>query len=522
MILDQVYRNASTNFGDDPELRELLRQTFSDAEGPSPFSVNTLAGAPGAQSESVGQTFDRAMGFNQVSNQPKSGSIPPFMTSTEPAGNIPGSPMVYGQQAAPGKTDRGIQFSSQPITPEYLARLDQAHRAQQAGPAPQGGPTAVAGGPVAPPAARGAPTPQYPQVQPRSEIGAFLAGLGSSDAILPALGGGIRAVEEQRMGNTARNQTLRALINRGLDQDTALAAVNNPDLLKAILPRMFGTSKVQLGEIFDAQGRPQKVFYDEYGNARPIGGQGTGDYQKGLQRQGLDVIKGYREQANQAETMLAQLGQLEKARDSVSYEGVPFADAIARFMGWYGEGGGEDVRSAAANIQLNFTQQTKGAISDAEMDLFGLATPGLRMSDAGADRVIKAMKAANQRTIERNKFYQQWGRANNGDITGADTAWDQFIKQNPIIRSDESGNLVVQENNIRNWQNYLPGTVRGQAAMSGSAQAAPAAPGAAFTGGSSPADYGEMRPGMYQDPADGQWKWRDPRTGQVEIWEPPQ
>ena len=518
MLLNQVYRNASTAFEQDPELRELLRQTFDNAQDPSPFSINNLAGQPGAQSESVGQTFDRAMGFNQVSNRPKSGAIPPFQTSIEPAQNVPGSPIFMGQQAAPGKTDRGIQFISAPVTPEYLARLDQLSR-MSAGRAAPGGPVAPQPQISAAPPTTG-PT-QHPQVEAPSEIGAFLAGMGSSDAILPAIGGGIQAVEGQRRSTAARNQTLRALINRGLDPETAVAAVSNPELLKAILPRMFGLSKVKLGEVYDKNNRPQKVFYDEYGNATPIGGQGPSSYEKDIQKQGLDTIKDYREKSGQAETLLAQLGQLERARETVSYEGMPFADAWARIMGWYGEGGGEDVRSAAANIQLQFTQQTKGAISDSEMNLFGLATPGLKMGDAGAERVIAAMKVAAQRTIERNKFYQQYAKLNNGDLSGADSAWDQFINSNPVITQDKQGNLSVNQNNIRNWQGYLPGGALSPGTDQGGFIQSPATQPTATNSNRAPnpADYGEMRPGMYQN-SRGQWEWQNPQTGQIEIWEP--
>lgn len=526
LLNDQVFRNASVAFEQDPELRELLRTTFDKAEGASPFAVNNLVGIPG---QNTGDTYNQATGQGgAVANAPNTTTVP------KPLG-APMAPMPAQASFPPNvtpvnraaKQDQAIQFQSMPNTPENLAAADQLGRfmqqggGQQPGQQPPGGPVQPQVGSAPPQTAARPGGGQIPQLPKQSQIGAFLAGLGSSDAILPAIGGGIQAVESADRQHAAQNTTLRALINRGLDPETAMAAVQNPAMLKAILPRMFGLGKKKLETIKDDQGRERSAFVDEYGNYEIVGGAAPSGFDKDLQKQSLDVIKEYRENARNAETTIGLLDQLERARGNIDYEGYPLADLWARFQSVVmGEGGGEDVRSAAAKIQLGFTKDTKGAISDREMSLFELATPGLKMGDAGAKRVITAMRATAKRAVERNKFYQQWAKINQGDLTGADDAWDRYIEENPVVQQNENGDLFVNERNITNWQGYLPGGRRARGVQYRDRQPRQA-PGQPTQGRPSPADFGEMRPGMYQDPQDGAWKWQNPRTGVVEIWEPP-
>lgn len=513
MLLSQVYRNATNSFEDDPELRSLLMSTFSKSE--EPFSVENLAQKP-VLKNSQPSYMGNENGVNNAN---------PWQTSIEQNPNVAPMSMVAQPNRA-AKTGQELTAQSAPITPEYLAQIDMLSRGQQ----PSNG---APGRPMAPPqqAAPQQAMPQQavPELPMQSTIAAFLSGLGSSDALLPAIGGGMQAVQNLKTQQTARNHTLRALINRGLDPDTAIAAVSNPEILKQVLPRLFGGQfggKVSLGKVIDESGREQNIFYDEYGNVQPIGGAKPTGYEEGLQKQALDTIKNYREAANEAETTLAQLNQLKNARKTVGYEGMPFAEAWSRLMGLYGEGGGEDVRSTAANIQLGFTKQTKGAISDREMGMFALATPGLSMSDAGAERVITAMEAASRRTIERNKFFQQWAKLNNGVLTGADDAWSRYVNENEIISQDAQGNLSVNNSNISNWTNYL-GRSPESSATTAQPQYTPTSnqqPQTAVGGQQpqrmTPHDFGEARPGMFQD-AQGNWWSPNPQTGQNERWEPP-
>lgn len=71
-----------------------------------------------------------------------------------------------------------------------------------------------------------------------------------------------------------RNQTFDFLTKRGMSPDDAKALVSNPALLQSALPSIFGgRQKMEVQEIYDAQGRKQKVLLNpQNGQYQPIGG----------------------------------------------------------------------------------------------------------------------------------------------------------------------------------------------------------------------------------------------------------
>lgn len=538
MIPGQIYPNATNAMQNDPELKELLQRTIDAAIADNtPFGINQLAGiGPQVEASTPQPPAMTAQQLEALRNQRsntagKSGNLAALVAAQQPnAGAKGGLQLPFGP---------GSPVSSQPITPADLAQIDNAPIVGAPMPPPAAPPQVSAGAPQR--GSRGVPGGNVPQIQEPgfgSTMAAFLSGLGTSDAVLPAIGGGMAAVQQLERQTAAKNQTLRALMARGVDADTAMAAVSNPEILKAVLPRVFG-GKMQLGEVYDEEGRKRSVMYDEYGNMQPIGGSAPSKLDEGLRQQALKDVENNRGLARDAELTLTRLNQLEKARENFGWEGFPFADWIARAYGLTNMGGeGEDIRSLAANIQLQFTQQTKGAISDREMAMFASATPGLGMTDQGAARVIPAMKAGARRVIERNKFYQQWMTNNRGNLTGADEAWDKYVNENPVIYQDNQGALQINERNLQNWRNYLPGgpgleggtvpsdpgvSQASQAAGQATPQRAPSNTLVAPKNRSSmtPMEAGEARPGMYQA-ANGDWYWPNPQTGRHEKWEPPQ
>lgn len=81
-----------------------------------------------------------------------------------------------------------------------------------------------------------------------------------------------------RMGNTSRdmgdhNQTVAALAQRIGDPQMARMIASDPSLMKAIIPSLFAKEPMQMSEIYDAQGRPQKVLLNSRtGQHIPVGG----------------------------------------------------------------------------------------------------------------------------------------------------------------------------------------------------------------------------------------------------------
>lgn len=122
--------------------------------------------------------------------------------------------------------------------------------------------------------------------------------------------------------------------------------------------------------------------------------------------------------------------------------------------GLVGEGRGQALQSKAVELQLGISTATKGAISDREMATFGAATPGLQMTDDGAATVLNGWEAAAARKIEQANFMEEWA-AENGNLMGAQQAWQKFITENPVIRSGREGRIEVNKENIGNWSSYI-------------------------------------------------------------------
>lgn len=152
-----------------------------------------------------------------------------------------------------------------------------------------------------------------------------------------------------------------------------------------------------------------------------------------------------------AETLLGDLDQLEAARAATTWEG-PWSGFIAAYTP-----SGQRINALSENVRLSMVAKTKGAVSDAEMRIFGLATPGVNMSDSSAKDVIQGMRLAAKRVQERAKFFDQWLRSN-GSLDGAMQAWGQFVQDKPIVSEGEGGSHNFNPSNVDAWRPYMIGT----------------------------------------------------------------
>ncbi len=118
--------------------------------------------------------------------------------------------------------------------------------------------------------------PQYQQ-QPMEQPGGFRAGLegfinNAHTGPIGALLGGVGSAMGMDGGN---NVTVRALMSRGLDRDTAIAAARNPTMLAQLVPQLYETKAPTLQETGTDPLTGQKSFsqYDaRRGTLTPIGG----------------------------------------------------------------------------------------------------------------------------------------------------------------------------------------------------------------------------------------------------------
>lgn len=464
MELSQIYANATNAFQNDPELRNLLMATMDQATQQGAPPVGTAAGPqprpgfgaalgvmPQANPSPGGQQFTPQQVEalrNQTNQSNKMDKLVPDGTNAPMPGG--GAPMSGGAMpAGPATMPAGPIGAQQPFD-------GSAARAPGAPPPapPSIVPQVAAQGPQ-----RG-PAPQVAGPSTGQSIAAFLQGLGSSNALLPAIGGGMAAVEGLERNSAAQNQTMRALMGRGLDAETARAAIGNPEILKAVLPGLFGGTEKQLGSIYNEKGEEQKGFYDKHGNFAPIGGTKGAEKMSPLSvtqgKANIKRVEVMKNNAQDASGILGDIAQLRGIRETVGYEGWgKGSDLIAAAGDVLGVSQGRAINSTALNLTLGFTNKTKGAVTDVEMGLFKAAVPGLNMGDEAAESVLNGMEAGAQRTKERARFFEKYLSAHKGSLEGAEESWDAYINANPIITQGPDGKLQINKANIGNWRSYV-------------------------------------------------------------------
>lgn len=246
------------------------------------------------------------------------------------------------------------------------------------------------------------------------------------------------------------------------------------------LKKTFGPDEVKGWEDFNSRPRAMTMFQElklaqqkdrddrplskegkiqsdvQKGHLTPSQGQGAMKAPSGtdkvmnriIARDELKTLQGYRKSADSARQLLGDVAQMRVLRKQKDFEG-PF---VGRALGAVGYG--QALQSKATEIQLSFTERTKGAISDKEMGLFASATPGISMLDKEADKVLAGMEAGALRVRERQKFYSAW-RSKHKTLDGSDDAWDSYVDENPVISTAKDGSLVVNKANIRNWKKYV-------------------------------------------------------------------
>jgi hypothetical protein len=205
----------------------------------------------------------------------------PKFISTTPFGSL--TPSLPQAQQQPQDTASAVPLPRQrPVA------------AAQAAPAPAPSPVPPMSADTLPPAVRGARASvddmermDVPETSLLGRIGGAISklndGIGNHTTALLAAAGGLAGAPswgtglsrgfaaaaaalpiDQKLQN--QNQTFAALRKRGVSEDDARAAMSNPEILKQVLPQVFGPKQMKFGVISeDALGNKTHGFIDEVG-----------------------------------------------------------------------------------------------------------------------------------------------------------------------------------------------------------------------------------------------------------------
>lgn len=172
--------------------------------------------------------------------------------------------------------------------------------------------------------------------------------------------------------------------------------------------------------------------------------------ERALANQGAKRLSELQSDTDVAQNIINQGDAFLEAQKGVSLQGPG--------LGWLPNvsSGAAAAETAGRELQLTFTEKTKGAISDREMAMFANASPNLDKTDEQNAAIIHNMKAAANRTFERSAFYAEFFNIK-GDLIGADMAWKKYIDENPIFDVNKRIDQQIARNPRRDeWVRYLP------------------------------------------------------------------
>lgn len=181
---------------------------------------------------------------------------------------------------------------------------------------------------------------------------------------------------------------------------------------------------------------------------------------KEITKADVEYLAAERTKARDAEDMEGLATQIEVLSDRVGYTG-PGGEAYGRVDDLIGvlpgdEGARGAFRSLGTEIQLAFTAKTKGAITEREMALFKSASPNLAARPEANALIAQILRAGSQRVQTRATFMEEWANKRGG-MQGAEAAWDEYMRANPIIVENGDSIAVNPEGN---WREYIGRTTQ--------------------------------------------------------------
>lgn len=200
--------------------------------------------------------------------------------------------------------------------------------------------------------------------------------------------------------------------------------------------------------------------------------QGTYDEKQDKEQATLDT-KSYGEAAADAQTAQFEKPRLENLMTQLNKLSP---EAFGRLRGFWNGANAQAIKDdkeigAAIDFldeqKLNETmarvQQTKGAISDAEMGLFGAVAPGIGKNFDYVIFKVNMARAIVARNILRQKFLDSY-KVKNGSLKGADIAWRRYVDSNPVGNEQQFLDPKYDPDKIINstdWQAYLNNPLEG-------------------------------------------------------------
>lgn len=136
----------------------------------------------------------------------------------------------------------------------------------------------------------------------------------------------------------------------------------------------------------------------------------------------IDTIKSFRALNKQFSTGFASATKLQVKQGIEALTGKKLE----------GTAYGEALQSNAMDFVMKRISQTKGAISEREMEAFSKASPGMRNSQAGNEIILNVLEATERRKVEKAEMQREYYEKNR-NLKGFKNEWDKYVNENPIL-----------------------------------------------------------------------------------------
>lgn len=162
-----------------------------------------------------------------------------------------------------------------------------------------------------------------------------------------------------------------------------------------------------------------------------------------------------RNEAKSASRLKDAISVMRQAQENAGYTGVggEFYDKADQVLegisgGYVGLPGSPEARAVLKSGGLKFVMEqveaSKGAISDKEMEIFRQASPGLGQTPAGNKILLDIAEKVADRQLLRLQEMELW-RSERGSLDGFESAWSQWIKENPIVSTEAMSGGSTQQ-----------------------------------------------------------------------------
>lgn len=311
-----------------------------------------------------------------------------------------------------------------------------------------------------------------------------------------------QAAQEQAQAQASANQTVQALVAKGVQPEIAQAAAGNPVLMKQLIETTFRAPEAvkPTSDMLNYEQAKRDGFTGTFmdyktqlGNASATKINMAGDKAWEVERAKLGAKKldelatsaqSTAQIVDQMETMQAALDAYNKGSLFGSGNLAPYEVSMRGWLKGLGVGnadtlaGGELARSVQNQMALLVRNPESGmgmpgALSDADRVFLVQTMPGIDKSPQGNRIMIEVAKRAAQRKMEVATLAEQYA-LDKGGMEGFQTYLTEWAKQNPIIDDEFKAQIAaVKAPNpqaVRSGRNGMVSPVT-------PAQAAPTVPG---------------------------------------------